>query len=165
MIEPVSYLFNELKKNYKSYKNVVCLNIAVSNYNGFIDMYIPSQDNDFSKLVGYTSQLGSVNKTHVSTFVPECKVDSIRVECKTLNTLIKEYNIKQLEYLYTDTEGHDYDILMELDLLSIRPKNIIFENKHMDGPKHTLDINNCPKYFKLLNHFKEYGYDIETNCL
>ena len=162
LIEPVPYLFNQLKENYKSYNNITFLNIAISNYNGFINLYIPSENNDFSKLVHWTSQLSSVNKEHISTFVPECIVDKISVECKTLNTLIKEYNITEIEYLYTDTEGHDYDILMDLDLLLIRPKNIIFENKHMDGPKHILDINNCPKYFNLLNHFKDYGYEIET---
>jgi O-methyltransferase len=161
MIEPVPYLFNQLTENYKTYKNVICLNIAISNYNGFIDMYIPSQENDFSKLVNYTSQLGSINEKHILTFVPNCKVDKLSVPCKTLNTLLIEYNIKSLKYLYTDTEGHDYDILMDLNLSLIRPENIIFENKHMDGPKHTLDKNNCPKYFDLLNHFKKYGYDIE----
>ena len=125
-------------------------------------MYIPSESNDFSTLVNWTSQLGSLNKEHISTFVPECKVDKITVECKTLNTLIKDYNITDLEYLYTDTEGSDYDILMNLDLTTIKPKNIFFENKHMDGPKHTLDINDCPRYLQLLEYFKEYGYEIES---
>jgi FkbM family methyltransferase len=166
MIEPVPYLFNQLKENYKSYNNIIFLNIAISNYNGFIDLYVPSEKNDFTKLVRWTSQLASTNKEHISTFVPEAIVDKIVdkivVECKSLNTLIKEYNIKDFEYLYTDTEGHDYDILMDLELSLIRPKNIIFENKHMDGPKYILDINNCPNYFNLLDHFKKYGYEIET---
>jgi FkbM family methyltransferase len=162
MIEPVPYLFNQLKENYKSYNNITFLNIAISNFNGFIDLYIPSEKNNFTKLVSWASQLASTNKEHILTFVPECIVEKICVKCKSLNSLIKEYNIKEIVYLYTDTEGHDYDILMDLDLLLIRPKNIIFENKHMDGPKHTLDINNCQKYLNLLNHFKEYGYDIET---
>ena len=161
IIEPVPYLFTQLIENYKSYNNIICLNIAISNYNGYIDLYIPSDKNDFTKLVSWCSQLASTNKDHIHTFVPECIVDKISIECKTLNTLIKEYNITDLEYLYTDTEGHDYDILMDLDLSFIRPKNILFENKHMDGPKHTLDINNCPKYYNLLNHFKKYGYEVE----
>jgi FkbM family methyltransferase len=161
MIEPVPYLFNQLKENYKSYNNITFLNIAISNYDGFIDLYVPSEMNDFKKLVNWTNQLACTNKDHIKTFVPECIVDKINVECKTLNTIIKEYNIKEIEYLYTDTEGHDYDILMDLDLLLIRPKNIIFENKHMDGPKLSFDINNAQRYFNLLNHFNEFGYDIE----
>lgn len=162
MIEPVPYLFNQLKENYKSYKNVTCLNIAISNYNGYIELYTPSQTNDFNKLVSWTNQLSSINKDHISTFVPECIIDKITVDCKTLHTLISEYNIKHIEYLYTDTEGHDYDILMDLNLSIIRPKNIIFENKHMDGPKHILDVNNSPKYDSLLRHFNEYGYEVES---
>ena len=165
MIEPILYLFNQLKENYKSYNNITFLNIAISNYNGFIDLYTPSEKNDFSKLIEWTNQLSSINKEHIQTFIPECIVDKINVECKTLNTIIEDYNIKEIEYLYIDTEGHDYDILMNLDLFIIRPKNIIFENKHMDGPKHTLDINNAPRYYNLLNNFNKYGYEIETQNL
>jgi len=162
LIEPVPYLFNQLKENYKSYNNIIFLNIAISNYDGFIDLYIPSDKNDFTKLVSWASQLASTNKEHIHTFVPNCIVDKISVECKTLNTLINEYNIKEIEYLYTDTEGHDYDILMELNLSLIRPKNIVFENKHMDGPKHVFDSTDCSKYLNLLNHFEQYGYEIEN---
>ena len=39
--------------------------------------------------------------------------------------------------------------------------NIIFENKHIDGPKHKLDRLNAPKYHSLLDHFKEYGYEVK----
>jgi O-methyltransferase len=165
MIEPVPYLFNMLKENYKSYNNITFLNIAISNYDGVLDLYAPSEKNDFTNLVSWASQLASVNKDHIHTFVPNCIVDNIKVKCKTLNTLINEYNIKEIEYLYTDTEGHDYDILMNLNLSLIKPKNIIFENKHMDGPKHILDINDCSKYLNLLNHFKEYKYFVKNQTL
>jgi FkbM family methyltransferase len=164
MIEPVLYLFNQLKENYKiheNYKNITFLNIAISNYDGFIDMYVPSESNDFSKLVNLTTQLESVNSEHIPTFVPECKVDKISVECKSLNTIIQEFKINHIEHLYIDTEGHDYDILMNLDLSIIKPKNITFENKHMDGPKHALNIDNAPRYKNVLKHFNKNGYDIE----
>ena len=162
MIEPVSHLFEKLQENYKSYSNITCLNIAISNYNGYIELYTPSLLNNFDKLVSWTNQLTSINKDHILTFVPECIIDNISVECKTLNRLIKENNIQHIEYLYTDTEGHDYDILMDLNLSYIRPKNIIFENKHMDGAKHNLDLSNAVRYHYLLNHFKNYGYEIES---
>ena len=154
LIEPVPYLFNKLKENYKQYSNIIFLNIAISDYNGLIDLYVPSNKNDFLILKNDALQL--------SPFSSECIVDKIYVPCKTLNTLIKEYNITQIDYLYTNTEGHDYDILMDLNILLIRPKNIVFENKDMNGPKNILDINDYSKYINLLNHFKEYGYEIET---
>jgi hypothetical protein len=30
----------------------------------------------------------------------------------------------------------------------------------MDGPKHSLDVQNAPNYYRLLNHFKSYGYSV-----
>ena len=151
-------------ENYKTYTNVTCLNIAISNKNGTLDLYIPSQNNDFSNLVSYTPQLASVNPNHIHTFVPECIVEKITIECKTLNKLIEEFSIEHIDTIITDTEGHDYDILMDFNL-SVKPRNIIFENKHMDGPKHSLDVQNAPNYYRLLNHFKSRGYDVinQTN--
>lgn len=159
LIEPVPYLFNSLVENYKAYTNVTCLNLAISNKNGTLDLYVPSQDNNFLNLVSYAQQLASVNPNHIHTFVPECKVEKITVECKTLNKLIEEFNIEHIDTIITDTEGHDYDILMDLNL-SVKPRTIIFENKHMDGPKHSLDVQDAPNYYKLVNHFKSYGYSV-----
>lgn len=163
LVEPVPYLFGQLKNNYKMKRNfntITFLNLAVSNHNGTTDLYVPSQSNNFNNLVSWTNQLASVNEAHIKTFVPECIVEKIAVETKTLNSLIKEYNIESIENLFTDTEGHDYEILMDLDLSKLKPKNIWFENKHMDGPKHIFDKNNCPRYNELIKHFLEHGYEI-----
>ena len=159
LFEPVPYLYKQLCENYKNKKNVKLFNIAISNYNGSLPLYIPSEKNDFSKLVSWASQLASTNENHIKTFVPNCIVEKIEVQCKTLNTIIEEYKIENLEAIYTDTEGHDYDILMDLDLIKHKPDCIIFENKHMDGPRHVLNKNECPKYNYLLNHFYKNGYE------
>ena len=146
-------------------KNVKLINIAISDYNGSLTLYIPSEKNDFSKLISWTSQLASTNKNHIKEFVPNCIVEKIEVPCKTLNTIIEEHKIEDIEEIYTDTEGHDYNILINLDLIKHKPKKIIFENKHMDGPKYKLDKNNCPKYKYLLSHFFKNNYELisETN--
>ena len=164
LIEPVPYLYNILKENYKEYDNITCLNIAISNKNGTLELYTPSHENDFTRFPSWTTQLSSTNIDHIKTFVPECIIEKITVECKTLNTLIREFNIQYIDSIITDTEGYDYDILIDLDLY-IKPTNIIFENKHMDGPKHSLDINNAPKYYKLLEYFKSKGYGIISQTM
>jgi FkbM family methyltransferase len=163
LIEPVPYLFKQLKNNYSTKKNfdkITFLNIAASNKNGSIDLYIPSEKNDFSKFGFWANQLASVNQDHIKIHIPECIVDKITVETKTLNTLIEEFNIESIENLFIDTEGHDYEILMDLDLTKLKPKNIWFENKHMDGVKFAFDKNNCPRYNELMKHFKENGYEM-----
>ena len=66
LVEPVPYLFNQLKKNYekRNINNITFINKAVSNYIGYIELTVPSQTNDFSKLPIWASQLASTNENH-----------------------------------------------------------------------------------------------------
>ena len=157
LIEPVPYLFEQLSNNYKNKKNIILLNIAISNYEGNLDLYVPSEKNNFNQLPSWANQLASVNENHLTEHIPGLIVDKITVECKTINQVIKEYNICNIDSIYIDTEGHDYDILMDLDLSKIKPHNIIFENKHMDGTNSFL-LENRPKYNSLLNYFYSNNY-------
>jgi len=152
-------LFNELCNNYKNRKNVILLNIAISNREGEIDLYIPSLKNNFNELPLYASQLASINEEHLTLHISGLIVDKITVKCKTINQIINEYNIDIIDSLYIDTEGHDYDILMELDLSKVKPNNIIFENKHMDGTNSYL-LTDRPKYNYLLNYLYRNSYKL-----
>jgi hypothetical protein len=54
----------------------------------------------------------------------------------TLNKLIKKYNIKSIDYLKIDTEGHDYYILNEyFKNPTIYPNTIYFECNHLTKKK------------------------------
>jgi len=165
LIEPVPYLFDKLKENYKEKQktnNISFLNIAVSNKDDFIKLYIPSEKNDFSNCPDFSSQLASVNSAHISSHIPWLLVDEIKVPCFTLNTILKNMKTIEINNLITDTEGHDYDILMDLDLSIIKPKTILFEHIHMDGINSSGNAINHKgeKYERLLYHFKEHGYTV-----
>lgn len=132
-------MFEQLKKNYNEKFgtnnqniNIVFINKAVSNFIGEIEMTIPSEKNDFSKFTFWASQLGSVNSDHATGHLNNLLVEKINVQTTTINEIVKEYNIKEINLLHTDTEGHDYIILMNYDF-KIKPKQIMFEHKHMDG--------------------------------
>tara|TARA_Y100000816_G_C26080242_1_gene569261 strand:+ start:1039 stop:1653 length:615 start_codon:yes stop_codon:yes gene_type:complete len=136
LVEPVPYLFDKLKQNYekKNISNIHFINKAVSNYIGKIELTIPSEKNDFCKLPKWVSQLSSVNEAHIKSHV-ECKdviTEKINVQTTTVDEIIKEYGVKEIELLHTDTEGHDYEILMSYSF-DIKPRKILFEHKHMDG--------------------------------
>jgi FkbM family methyltransferase len=156
LIEPVPYLYNELLKNYekKSMDNTIIFkNIAVSNTDGILQLYIPSPINDWANNPSYASQLASTNEEHLKKHLPNLLIDRINVKCYRLNTLIKENSITSIDTLLVDTEGHDYTILMDLDLSILKPKNIEFENSHMDGT-----FLRGKRYTELLNHFLANGY-------
>jgi FkbM family methyltransferase len=156
LVEPVPYLFEQLKINYnkkfENNSNIIFINKAVSNFIGETEMTIPSEKNDFSKLPFWASQLASVNNDHALGHINDLLVEKINVETTTINEIVKEYNINQIDLLHTDTEGHDYTILMNYNF-EIRPKQIMFENKHMDG-LFTLGI----KYDELTNKLLSLGY-------
>ena len=154
LVEPVPYLFEQLKNNYKKFDNgnIIFINKAVSNFIGEIEMTIPSEENNFSELPFWASQLGSVNRDHALGHISDLIVQKISVKTTTINEIVKEYNIKQIDLLHTDTEGHDYTILMHYDF-EIKPKRIMFEHKHIDGL-----FNTGMKYDELSNKLLSLGY-------
>jgi hypothetical protein len=123
-------------------------------------MYVPSKDCDFYNLPYWISQMGSVTDIHFHNHnllnrFPEFKIEKINVQCKSLNTIIKERNIASIDYLIVDTEGHDYAILRAIDFSIVKPNNIIFEHKYMDGTY--IRGNN---FIDLTNYFLTNGYKI-----
>jgi len=163
LVEPVPFLFEQLKNNYnekfKNNHNIFFINKAVSNFIGEIEMTIPSEKNDFSKLPFWASQLASVDSNHALGHISNLLVEKINVETTTINEIVKEYNIKQIDLLHTDTEGHDYTILMNYNF-EIKPKQIMFEHKHMDG-LFTVGI----KYEELSKKLLSLGYKkTQQNC-
>lgn len=156
LIEPVPYLFKKLKENYaeKAKNNTIIFkDIAVSNKDSTIQLYIPSPYNNWSVNPPWASQLASVNENHIRRHLPYLLVDRVHIPCYRLNTLVKDMNICTIDTLMVDTEGHDYDILMDFDLNIIKPRVITFENKHMDGT-----FVKGEKYNILMNRFISNGY-------
>lgn len=156
LVEPVPYLFKQLKDNYLkklgNTENLIFINKAVSDYVGEIEMTVPSEDNDFSKLPVWASQLASVNSAHATGHLPQLKVDTIKIETTTVDEIITQYSIDRVDLLHTDTEGHDYNILMNYSFI-IKPRQVLFEHKHIDG------LNKVgAKYVELSNKLLGLGY-------
>ena len=155
LVEPVPYLFHNLQNNNKKkFKtdNIFFINKAVSDFSGEINMTIPSLRNDFSRLPFWASQLASVNPTHATSHIPSLEIDTITVKTTTIDEIIKDYAISKIDLLHTDTEGHDYTILMNYSFI-IKPLRILFEHKHMDG---FLTVGE--KYTTLKNKLELLGY-------
>lgn len=156
LVEPVPYLFEQLKKNYTTLfpnnPNIIFINKAVSDFIGEIEMTFPSERNDFSQFPVWASQLASVDPQHALGHIDNLIVDKIFVKTTTINDIVKKYNLTHIDLLHVDTEGHDYTILMNYNF-KIKPKKILFEHKHMDG-LHTVGV----KYIELSNKLIGLGY-------
>jgi FkbM family methyltransferase len=133
VVEPVPYLFHQLVKNYSSRtSNVIFINKAVSNSVGEIELTIPSEKNNFAVLPPWATQLSSVNPTHATLHLPTLLVETITVPTTTIDAIIDEHEIRDIELLHTDTEGHDHTILMNYSF-RIKPRQVLFEHAHIDG--------------------------------
>jgi FkbM family methyltransferase len=177
LVEPMPELFSKLVKNYhdkSATNNIEFLNLAVSTYDGTLDLYSYSPLSPppllpkkhiwsrkirthlgMTNVIEWADQLASVNKNHVEAHGIYNNTIKTTVPCKTLNTIIRERNISSIENLHTDTEGHDYDILMSLDLELVKPTNIVFESVHTDGP-----LKKGENYLTLRNKFQLHGYRV-----
>ena len=106
--------------------------------------------------------MGSFNKNHIDKHkLSQFNLNNINkkkiiLKTITINSLIHKYNITNIELLHIDTEGHDYNILMSLDLNLIKPDKIIFEHTHKWTFINFVWINDL----KLINHFKKHNYKI-----
>ena len=175
LIEPVPYLFNELKKSFGGYKNIFLDNCAISDSNESKDLFYVETKNLHDK-PPWTSELNSFNKSHILNHnfhaeskkewseVQESEIKSISLECKTFLDLCLKHGISSIDLLQVDTEGHDFNILKTLNPKGVLPKKIIFERKHMDGT-----FKEGEKYKDLVLFLNRLGYSVgildkENSC-
>lgn len=128
-IEPVKYYFDRLPDCNKE-------NIAISNKEGEIEVYYLT-DKEITKYklpqwVRGCNKIGEVHPTIKALLkemnIPLDIVSVDKVKVKRIKSIIEKYNIKQVDFLKIDTEGHDFVILTDfLDTVDILPTKIQFE--------------------------------------
>lgn len=130
-IEPIKYYLDRLPNK----KNVKKVNCAISDYNGFVDVYYLS-DETIKKfnLPSYVKGQNSIGKPHPENFAWTrigLTVDDItktNVTVKNFETIVKEFNVESIDYLKIDTEGHDCVILNDYINFCEKEPNL-FANK------------------------------------
>jgi FkbM family methyltransferase len=166
LLEPIPDYYNLLINNYSNYNWVKCHNLAITTEDGEREMkYVPKID----ELPEWTMGLGTfddkknylgsgkggymLSEDYSNSEIYKKVMDevkTIKVKTSTLDTFIKENNIKNIDIYISDTEGFDWIIFNQLDLKKFNPKIICMET-------HTLgeDQNNLIDE-KLIKN----GYDI-----
>jgi len=155
-IEPIQTYLDNLP-NKKNVKKLCC---AISDRDGFVDMfYVKPNVIEKNNLHEDVRGCNSIIKPHLSIkkLLGDKHDEFVTVEkVKTLtwNTLIEMYEIDSINFLKIDTEGHDAIILNELykiaiNKVSLFPRKILFENNILSDKELTRQV---------ISNFEKYGY-------
>ena len=144
-VEPIPYLFDELRKQYHG-TSMGCCNAAIAGNEGRVRIFSIARDALRSRmrnidygfqaegvLPRWADQIASLSREHVERHLPGEPIDETEVECITPSTLCQRYMLSNVDLLHIDAEGFDSVVLAAWDFASIKPSIIRFEVKHMDG--------------------------------
>jgi len=72
------------------------------------------------------------------------KIEIVKVPVRTLNTIVEELGIKNIDFISIDTEGTELDVLKGFDIEKHQPKLFVIENNY-----NTSEVE---------DYLKEFGY-------
>jgi len=126
--------FNQLKKNLElnAIKNVVPVNIALSDLNGRKDFFIAKGSGCHSFFTNPGQEV----------------VDKIKIKVKSLDSLMEEMHLEKIDLLKIDTEGAELEILRGARRTLLRNPNMKMVIAAYHFPKETAEV---AEYLRELN--------------
>lgn len=159
-IEPVPYLFEKLKKNYGSNQRFKFENSAVNNGSNQIFYSVKEEAIEQNPHIPYWyDQLGSFRKENILKHlngILEPYIEETIIEGLTFNEVIKKNNIDSIDLLHIDTEGYDWIVLSQLDLMKYYPTIILYEHKHLKESEKKKSINFLTDKYAIFNLGQDY---------
>ena len=130
IFEPNPSAFLDLEKNIVNYKNrIEAVNCAVSNHVGEIDLWVP--ENRYGQnLSAYVSNSRKILKKQIPKNI---LIEKISVESICMNDFLHERKILKIDLLQVDTEGHEVEILHDIEKWQVIPKILHIEIGHLSG--------------------------------
>jgi FkbM family methyltransferase len=163
LIEPIPYIFQRLKTNYRNQKNLYFENVAITNSSENLKFYRLVES---PNLPTWHNQLGSFKREVIimhKIYIPDIEKMIVEEEINvmTFNEVMNKYSISQVSLLHIDTEGYDYEILKSIDFNKYSIKTILFENKHLSEKEY----RTCIQDLELKGFKKIIRYKFDTICM
>lgn len=167
LVEPIPYLYEKLKENYKNQDRLFFENVAISSEAGDKNFYYIKSQNPESESTPWYERLGSLNREHLTKHVDKIKKripgDNLiireKVKCHNIDFLLNKYNVQKINLLHIDAEGYDYEIIKMIPFHKIKPDMIFYEEKHL-GPGDRVLCKNLLKSngYKLIKSKDAFAY-------
>jgi len=169
IVEPISCYINNIPIN----KNVIKYQCAISTNNREDFMfYIPPSIIESQNIVNCFRGMNKLSDYHLGHTNNNLTIHVVKEKCKVLTyfTLLKELNVKYIDFLKIDTEGHDCDIInnildeLLLNTNYIMPKYILFENNCLTSIEKRTDTIYRLHQHGYIHIFTEHDNTFMYNC-
>jgi len=133
-VEPLFVHHQDIKECYKNIPQLIIEEIAVTPTptKEKLNFYYHKED-------GPGFEVASTNKEHILKHIiynPKLTEDGIvelKVDCLTLNQLFEKHDLINIDVLYIDAEGLDFELIKSIDFDKFNIVNIIYEHLHING--------------------------------
>lgn len=153
-LDPSPKAFQKLKSLYENYDNVFCYNFGISLISGKLELHESGNWIDRNDTpVGILSCIDPSEKNRFYGM----EWNAVLCDFMKFDDFLNMSPIKKFDFINIDCEGHDYQVLSQIDLNSIGCKMVCIEftsENHIDKYK---------KYFSMYG-FKEY-YRTKDNLI
>ena len=137
MVEPVPEVFERLRANYADADGVALENVAISDHDGRVPFHVLATraEGDAPPIEG-ADMFGSLSPAAVEAIAeafPEQprRIETIEVPCLSFESLCRKHGVERLDVLAVDTEGHDYEIVRQVDFDRLLPRVLVNEYCHL----------------------------------
>ena len=153
-VEPVPAAYSILKRSYARYPSVTPLNCAVSYSADRTLMLSCVAESALTRYPPHASMISAADPLHLRRLLPSITPDDIlqiAVDCMTVEEILDENDLQGVDLLQMDVEGHEPNILLNLDFSRVNAKYILFEHCHLSAED----------YRKIEGRLRDVGYELE----
>jgi FkbM family methyltransferase len=156
VLEPLPDAYMSLVKNYSEIPSVTPLNLAIHNTQDEMLLYQVKPEY-FYALPEFAKGIASFDPDHwkKTALIPDSSYLQTKVvKCISYANLLKEYGINDYDLLLIDTEGYDFEILMNIDFALHKPRIVRFEHGVRNG------IMSKFQFLTVCERLNSFGYQI-----
>jgi FkbM family methyltransferase len=124
LVEPSPKAYEKLTKLYELNSNVKLHKIAIGNTNGEVDFY--ETKGLIDPIESIKDNVALTSSLHENWGIDP---DKIKVNCVTFNNFLGQVENKHWDFITIDTEGYDYDIFRQINMVKLNCKCICLEYK------------------------------------